>query len=78
MATKRVNFTLPEKVVGELSSRVPKGQRSAFVASAVEEKIRTLEAEELRAELIEGYQARAEEGAEINREWEPATLEVPW
>ncbi len=34
-----------------------------------------LEKETLRKEMAEGYKARREENAEINEEWEEATLE---
>ncbi len=38
-------------------------------------KMKRLEEEQLRQELIEGYQARRVEDAGINSEWERATLE---
>ena len=77
MATKtlRVNFTFPEDVVTMLKTRVNKRRRSAFVAEATREKLREIEEEQLRQELIEGYKARREEDAELNKEWEYATLE---
>ncbi len=75
MKTLKVNFTIPEDVAAELRSRVSKRRRSAFVAAAVTQKLKELEEEQLRKELIEGYQATREEDMTINREWESATLE---
>ena len=75
MKTLKVNFTIPEDIVAALKVRVGKRRRSAFVATAVREKLNHLEQEQLRQALIEGYLARREEDVEINREWERATLE---
>ena len=74
MAT-RVNFTLPEDVIRTLKSNVRERERSSFVAAALREKLAKLERDRLEAELIEGYQATAEEDREINAEWEAITLE---
>ena len=71
----RVNFTLPEEVLESLKSNVKERQRSSFVAAALREKLVSLERERLEAELIEGYQACAEESRAINAEWEAVTLE---
>ena len=43
MATAKVNFTLPEGTVGKLKALVEGRKRSAFVASAIEEKLRAME-----------------------------------
>ena len=75
MKALKVNFTIPEDIAAALRSRVSKRRRSAFVAAAVAEKLKELAEEQLRQELIEGYQATREEDTIINKEWEAATLE---
>ena len=75
MKTLKLNFTVPEDIAYSLKTHITKRKRSAFVAAAVLEKLRELEQEQLEKELKEGYQARREEDAEINKEWEKATLE---
>lgn len=75
MTMVKLNFTIPEDVVAGLKQRVAVRNRSAFVCTAIREKLDRLAQEELRQALIEGYQARRDEDAEINREWEQATLE---
>jgi hypothetical protein len=75
MKTMKLNFTVPEDIAAALKSRISKRKRSAFVAAAVSEKLKELEEEQLRKSLVEGYQARQAEDAEINQEWEGTTLE---
>ena len=75
MKTLKLNFTVPEDIADTLKARVSRRKRSAFVAAAVAEKLKELEKEQLRQSLIEGYQARQAEDAEVNRDWEGATLE---
>ncbi len=74
MKTLKLNFTIPEDVAQALKERVAKQKRSAFVTTAVLDKLKELEKEQLKQSLIEGYQARREEAAKINREWEAVTL----
>ncbi len=74
MAVK-VNFTLPEDLLDLLKQNVRNRERSAFVAEALREKLAEQARKQLEAELIEGYQATAKEGARINAEWEAITLE---
>jgi hypothetical protein len=52
------------------------GNRSAFIAEAVEARLKQLEREELEADLREGYIAMREETARMVTEWEPAGFEV--
>ena len=75
MKTLKLNFTVPEDIAEELRTRVSKRHRSAFVAAAVAEKLKELEAEQLRQSLVEGYKARQAEDIEVNQEWEGVTLE---
>lgn len=76
MKTLKLNFTVPEDVATALRERVTKRQRSAFVAAAVRDKLHELEQAQLKRALSEGYQARREEEAAINGEWERPTLEA--
>jgi hypothetical protein len=71
----KLHFTILEHVAEALRTRVSKRKRCAFVAEAVLDKLKELEKEELRQSLVEGYQARRDEDAEIDQEWERATLE---
>ena len=75
MKTLKLNFTVPEDVAEALKARVSKRKRSAFVAAAVLDKLKELEQEQLRQSLVEGYQARRAEDAEVDQEWEGVTLE---
>ena len=75
MRTMKVNFTISEDVVAELKGRVRERNRSAFVTTAIRDRLHDLEQEELKQTLIEGYLARRDEAAEVNKEWEAATLE---
>ncbi len=75
MKTTKLNFTVPEDVAAALKARVGKRKRSAFVSAAVLEKLKQLERENLRQDLVEGYQARRTEDATLNEEWESTTLE---
>jgi hypothetical protein len=73
--TQKLNFTVPDDIARELKNLVKKSKRSAFVAEALKERLDELKRRQLEKELIEGYQARRDEDAEINREWEKITLE---
>ncbi len=73
--TLKLNFTVPEDVVKALKSRVGKRQRSAFVTEAVREKLQEMERAVLVREMREGYQARCDENAALDKEWEAGTLE---
>jgi Arc/MetJ-type ribon-helix-helix transcriptional regulator len=75
MKTVKLNFTIPEDIVGMLKARIGEGNRSAFVGAAIRSKLNQLEQEQLRQTLIEGYLARRDEDAEVSREWEKPTLE---
>lgn len=75
MQKLRVNFTIPEEVVMSLKAQVSERKRSAFVGNAIREKLKELEEELLTQALAEGYLARRDEDARINREWEQPTVE---
>ena len=75
MRAQKLNFTIPEDIAAELKARVSKRKRSAFVSEAVHQRLKELEESQLRQALVEGYQARREEGSQLGEEWETATLE---
>lgn len=75
MGAVKVDFTIPRDVDKKLRQAVEAGQRSTFVANAIREKLEELHRQRIRAALREGYAATRDEGAQINLEWEGATLE---
>jgi len=75
MAMSKVNFTIPAEIVALLNDRIAHRKRSAFVAAAIRERLAEIDSEALDRELREGYEARRDEDAAINAEWEAATLE---
>ena len=72
---KKMTFTIPEELVDRLREMVVHSQRSAFVASALAERLREMEEEQLNEALIQGYIERYEEDNALNEEWERVTLE---
>jgi len=75
MKTLKVNFTIPEDIVLALNNRIEMRKRSAFVATAVREKLKEIEKEDMTKLLVEGYQALAEEHASRESDWENVSLE---
>ncbi|MBA7680784.1 hypothetical protein ES703_89105 [subsurface metagenome] len=75
MSTMRLNITLPYDLASKLNSLVSPGQRSRFIAAAVQQKIKELEESALQKQLEEGYKARREEGLKITKEFENLDLE---
>ena len=75
MQTLKMNFTVPEDVVNLLKANVEPRKRSAFVASAIQQKLESQELERLTQDLIEGYSLRRDEDKELDAEWEGSTLE---
>ena len=75
MSTVKVSFTIQEGVARELKEVVDERKRSAFVSEAIMEKIGMMKKQTLRQDLIEGYQERRYEDAEMNSEWEEITVE---
>jgi hypothetical protein len=66
---KRVSITLPERAVALLNRKAPRGQRSAFIAAAVEQYVKRQGSPSLRRRLKAGYQAGWAEDLRIAREW---------
>ena len=72
---QRVTITLPAEVIRRLAERA-NGNRSAFIAEAVEARLKQLEREELEADLREGYIAMREENLRMAEVMLPAFAET--
>jgi CopG family transcriptional regulator/antitoxin EndoAI len=66
---KRINISLPASLLRSLDEVAPKNARSQFIAQAVEERIATLQRQELRERLKAGYLANAETDRQLTEEW---------
>ena len=75
MKSLKYTFTIPEDLVLRMKNVVEQRKRSAFIASAIAEKLATLEQEQRNHLLIEGYIARQQEDVEMNNEWAGPTIE---
>jgi metal-responsive CopG/Arc/MetJ family transcriptional regulator len=73
---ERVNFTIPHELKKKLTSLVEPRKQSAFVSSAIKEKIEQIENEKLRQELIEGYAATRKERMKEIEAWQAAGLKT--
>jgi len=69
---KRLNITLPDDLAAELRT-LP--HISRFIAEALREKLRIEKMKKLDDALIEGYRSTSGKDGELDKEWEPATLE---
>ena len=67
MNARRLNITLPKRLVDRLKS-VP--NKSRFIAEALEEKWNADEAARLEEALAEAYRARTEEDRELTADWD--------
>ncbi len=74
MNTVRLNITLPDNLAVKMDSFIKRGQRSRFIADAVQQKITKLEGIALKEQLEEGYKARREESLNITKEFENSDL----
>jgi metal-responsive CopG/Arc/MetJ family transcriptional regulator len=72
MAVKeKVTLTLPQDLWETVCEMAPPRGQSQLVAEALTYFIEMKQRENLRAELIAGYQATAERDLKLVREWEP-------
>lgn len=71
----KMTFTIPEDVAHRLRHEVAQSKRSAFVTSAVNEKLSVIKKKEMTAKLVEDYIERHDEDRLISQEWDSATLE---
>jgi metal-responsive CopG/Arc/MetJ family transcriptional regulator len=70
MTTKeKVTITLPRDLMNEVRTIAPVRGYSQFIAEAIEFFIEEQRRKELRDRLIEGYQANAQEDANLAAEW---------
>lgn len=74
--TKRLNITLPERTVALMDRVAGKGQRSRLIDVAVHSYVRAEGRANLRKQLREGAQARAERDLRMAEEWFPLDEEV--
>lgn len=68
-ATEKVTLTLPKTVMQSVREMSPARGQSKFITAAIEKFIADKKAEELRQELIAGYQATAEQSQAIQDEF---------
>ena len=73
--TTKLNFTIALGVAERVREQVAARGRSAFVTSAIRERLDQSEKEQLRKALIIGYIGRCNEDAALNTEWEEPPLE---
>lgn len=79
MKYKKVMLSLPEPLLKEIEkyARVlADGNRSGFVAKAVEEKIEYLRKAHHSQKMREAYTAAAQDSLRLTQEWEPLDDEV--
>ena len=65
---RRLNITLPEDTV-RLIDRVPRGDRSQFIAKAIRYYVSETGRANLRKRLREGALKRAERDRKLSQEW---------
>ncbi len=68
MSAIKVDFTIPREVDERLRLQVEAGQRSAFVAAAIRERLEALERERMEQLLEKGYKEMASEHLKMARE----------
>lgn len=66
---RRLNITLPEKTVRLIDRVAKKGDRSRFIAEAVERYVAEIGRANLRKQLEEGAILRAERDLHVASEW---------
>ena len=75
MSTVRMNITIPEQLASKLDQLVGPRKKSGFIVQSLEECIRRIEREELKAKLKEGYKERRGEALRIAEEFRRVDLE---
>ena len=66
---KRINITLPEETIRLLDRAAKKGNRSKLINKAVRHYAEHIGRENLRKQLKEGAQARADRDLRLTEEW---------
>jgi CopG family transcriptional regulator/antitoxin EndoAI len=75
--TKRLNITLPERTVALMDRVAGKGQRSRLIDQAVHRYVEEEGLANLRKQLRDGAQVRAERDLHMAEEWFALDEEVP-
>ena len=77
MATRKITFTVPEEIAGQLMRRVPSRDRSRYITEAITAKLREREQRLIRA--CESANADLDVLA-IERDWDavPSDVDEPW
>ncbi len=75
-SVRRLNITLPEKTVRRIDSVAKRGDRSRFIAAAVERYITEIGRIRLRKQIKEGALRSAERSQALANEWFPLEEEA--
>ena len=77
MASRKMTFTLPEDIAGQLVHRIPARDRSRYVSQAIADKLREREKRLIHACEIANRDA---ELPALEREWEAISSDIaePW
>lgn len=75
MSSVRLNVTVPKDVAETLKEMAGPREQSSFIANSVRFYARKLKRKQLLEELKEGYQATAEEGLEIAKEFDSTLMD---
>ena len=66
---RRINITLPENTLQLMDRVTAKGDRSRFIAEALQRYLGEMNRKELRKQVQEGAIARAERDLKLAQEW---------
>jgi len=76
MKTLKITFTVPEDLVHEFETRIPRGKRRAFIADAIRARFTEIEQAQRMRELMESMSGFGHENLELDTETDSiATLE---
>lgn len=75
MSFTKINISIPLEIDKKLSELIEKGQKSAFIANCVKERLEILEKEKLDNQLREGYLIQSKEALKIAKDFELTDLE---
>ena len=73
MQAQRINITLPGDLAKQFQNSIPQGQRSKFIADAVEKKLK--EEDHQKVSLEESLKINYEFDKKVAKDWEIAELE---
>ena len=75
MSFTKINISIPLELEKKLTELIEKGQKSAFIANCVKERLEILEKENLENQLREGYLIQSKEALKIAKEFDLIDLE---